>query len=76
MKEVAKARRREHYQRVKQHRKAAQAAGKAVRSVQRASAEAEARSFFQKGRAPAPQLRQKVADALLSADVVVANDVS
>src|SRR6185503_15127899 len=58
MKEAAKARRREHYQRVKQHRKAAQAAGKAERSAQRASVETEARAFFKKGRAPRPQLPQ------------------
>jgi len=47
---VAKARRREHYERVKQHRKAAKAAGKAVRSAERASAEGAQRSFFAKGR--------------------------
>jgi hypothetical protein len=77
MKEAAKARRREHYERVKQHRKAAQAAGKAARSVQRASAETEAREFFQKGRAPRAQLRLKASEAavLLATDVVVANDV-
>jgi hypothetical protein len=91
MKEAAKACRREHYERVKQHRKAAQAAGKAQRSVERASAEADARTFFQKGRAPRTQLargsgtslvqassapRMAEVVSLLPADVVVANDVS
>ena len=75
MKEAAKARRREHYERVKQHRKAAQAAGKAVRSTQRASVETEARAFFQKGRAPRAQLQQKVpeAAALFSSDALAAD---
>jgi len=87
MKEAAKARRREHYERVKQHRKAAQAAGKAERSAQRASVETDARAFFQKGRAPRTRLavgpalqeqEQRWAEAVsvLPADVVVANDVS
>jgi hypothetical protein len=49
-KEAAKARRREHYERVKQHRKAAKVAGKAVRSAERASAESAERTFFAKGR--------------------------
>ena len=87
MKEAAKARRREHYERVKQHRKAAQAAGKAERSAQRASVETEARAFFQKGRAPkarlaigagAPEQGRHFAEAasLLPVEGVVANDVS
>jgi hypothetical protein len=78
-KEAAKARRREHYDRVKQHRKAAKAAGKAVRSAERASTESAGRAFFANGRvrpSKAALLREtrELAPAAF-VDVVAANDI-
>jgi len=80
MKEAAKARRREHYERVKQHRKAAQTAVKAARSAERASTESAERAFYQKGRVKAGRAATPreltAAVSALVANVVVANDVS
>jgi len=83
-KELAKARRREHYDRVKQHRKAAKVAGKAVRSAERASAEGAKRSFFAKGRVrlsksalsqETRELATGVFESGAFADAVAANDI-
>jgi hypothetical protein len=84
LKETAKARRREHYERVKQHRKAAQTALKAARSVQRAATESEARAFYKKGRVKLGQATPpaglagglEASVSALVANAVVANDVS
>jgi len=80
MKEAAKARRREHYQRVKQHRKAAQTAVKAARSVERASTESAERAFYKKGRVRLGQavgtLDLAATVSALSTNAIVANDVS
>ena len=83
-KELAKARRREHYERVKQHRKAAKAAGKAVRSAERASTEGAQRSFFAKGRVrlskaalsgETRELATGVVESGAFANAVAANDI-
>ena len=81
---MAKARRREHYERVKEHRRAAQLAERAQRSAQRAQAEADERAFFEQGRVkPRGALREVLqGSAALAGELAVAgaaevaNDVS
>jgi hypothetical protein len=70
LKEAAKARRREHYARVKQHRKAAQVAQRAARSVERAQSESQARSFFRQRRSINPSKLQQALDGALQEGAV------
>jgi hypothetical protein len=83
LKQVAKARRREFSERVKEQRRAVKSAEKSAdkshRSALRAQSEGEQRAFFQQGRVPLSSDQLRMLQGVPSAfqqSAVVANDIS